>query len=337
MPPKKTLVIVGGHAVTREFTPWDKEYKDFWVFNEAAPQEWVKRVDAVIQIHKPYVFKSKRNLNDPKHYEWLQQQHDFPIYMQEEYPEIPSSVKYPLEEIVAEYLPGLYRMGKKRKKEQIEYFTSSVSYALALGLYLGYEKIELYGVEMATDTEYGDQRAGVYFWQGIALGRGVEIQIHEKSISYKALKYGYEGDIVIHRQAFENQSIALSRVLQNAEAQVQSLQGQLQLTMNTLADPNLDAETQEKFAKQFNDLNSAHKSAILELGRIQGALSENQRYMVIVDEQIKSIGGEKAFKAITGDNISAILEIAEEAVVDPEHQPKDPEPVTAGEEEKPQE
>ena len=79
--------------------------------------------------------------------------------------------------------------------EEQRYFTNSVCYMIALAILEGYGRIELYGVNQAGMFEYMEQRRGVEFWIGYALGKGIEVYIHEPS---KLLKnsgedpYGYE-------------------------------------------------------------------------------------------------------------------------------------------------
>ena len=88
----KTLAIVGSHPATRDNAPWDNHSIDIWVFNEAAREAWVKRWDAVFQLHKPTIYRNPNNRTDPKHWEWLQQVHGKPIYMQAHDPMVPDSI-----------------------------------------------------------------------------------------------------------------------------------------------------------------------------------------------------------------------------------------------------
>jgi len=101
---------------------------------------------------------------------------------------VPKSVKYPLEEI--KKLSG----GQKK-------LTSSIAYAIALAVYQGYEKIEIFGVEMESNTEYQYQRDGVIFWIGLALGKGIIVEAHTKLFDDDPL-YGYEGDITVKKEVF---------------------------------------------------------------------------------------------------------------------------------------
>jgi hypothetical protein len=60
----------------------------------------------------------------------------------------------------------------------VDYFTNTVDYAIALAIYQGFREINFYGVNMANGTEYSYQKAGVEFWVGQAMGRGIKVTNH---------------------------------------------------------------------------------------------------------------------------------------------------------------
>lgn len=81
------------------------------------------------------------------------------------------------------------------KQFDLDYFTNSVCYMIALAIAEGYQKIELYGVNQAGLFEYMEQRKGVEFWIGYALGKGIEVYINPPSsllTNTKNTPYGYE-------------------------------------------------------------------------------------------------------------------------------------------------
>ncbi len=189
----RTVAIVGSHPRTREQFDFSRQDCDIWVFNEALNGEWCKRASHVFQIHKPVIWKSATNKNDPKHYEWLKSGDTPVIYMQDVYPDVPKSKRFPLEEIKAKFPRA--------------YFTSTVALALGLAIYQGYERIEVYGVEMETNTEYGHQRNAVSYWIGYAEGAGIEVDFHSTGFFESAI-YGYEGDVRVpleyHKERIEH-------------------------------------------------------------------------------------------------------------------------------------
>jgi len=63
----------------------------------------------------------------------------------------------------------------------VDFFSSSVDYAMALAIYQNPAEIHLYGVNLGTDSEYAYQRPGCHFWIGQAMGRGIDVKIHGDS------------------------------------------------------------------------------------------------------------------------------------------------------------
>lgn len=311
MPAKKTVCIVGSHPRTRGDTPWSRKFKDIWVFNEAASLAWPKRVTAVFQMHKPFIWLSEANRNDPNpidgekydeaikrgakpHREWMVEEHpDIEIYMQEKYDNVPASVVYPIDELCAALLPNLYRLGSKRRKSLVKPFTNSVAYAIALAIFLEYEVIEIYGVEMESNTEWIYQRENVAFWTGLAVGRGIEVQFRSKSGFFREMLYGYEGGIVIERQEFEagmkhwrGEKILTQEAMQRAAIKVEKTLGELF--------ENQDNSKSEELAVAYMQALKNHNEAILHFGMASGGLEENGRYMTIIDKRITALGGEDA-------------------------------------------
>ncbi|NMD04081.1 MAG: hypothetical protein GYA71_12470, partial [Bacteroidales bacterium] len=74
------------------------------------------------------------------------------------------------------------------------YFTNSISYMIAYAIYKGYEKIELYGVDMSARDEYINQRGSVMYWIGFARAKGIEVNL-ASGIDKPCFLYGYEPGI----------------------------------------------------------------------------------------------------------------------------------------------
>ena len=75
-----------------------------------------------------------------------------------------------------------------------QYFTNSVCYMIAMAIKEEYERIELYGVRQAGLVEYMDQRKGVEFWVGYAMGKGIEVYINPPTSllkNHRDAPYGY--------------------------------------------------------------------------------------------------------------------------------------------------
>lgn len=111
-------------------------------------------------------------------YEWIKNC-SFSVYMQEEFAEVLKAVEYPLDAILKTF---------PRK-----YFNSTVDYMLALAIYEGYTDIAIYGVNMAQDTEYAEQRPSCEYWCGYCDGAKINLHIPQESNLLKSTYlYGYE-------------------------------------------------------------------------------------------------------------------------------------------------
>lgn len=211
---KKCVNLVGMAQTTRDLAKWDDENIEIWTLNESPAKRfgYVKRVSRHFQLHPKWNFMREGNQNDPEHAQWLKVQ-KFPIYMQDNFEEIPTSVKYPLEEIFEHFHINLE--GEDHWKE----FDSTFPYMLALALYEGFERIEIYGFEMGSETEYAYQRPNVHYWLGVARGMWLETGKPEiyipddcKLMGWGSKLYGYEMvrnvmnpmEVEIYRNKFGN-------------------------------------------------------------------------------------------------------------------------------------
>ena len=108
------------------------------------------------------------------------------------YEEIPLSEAFPLEDCVKEF--GL------------PYFTNTIGYMIAYALLKGAKEIQLFGVNQAGSHEYVEERGGVEYWIGIAMGKGVEVTINGKDsqlLKYKG-RYNPEGIMYGYGTTFGN-------------------------------------------------------------------------------------------------------------------------------------
>lgn len=171
--------------------PYLKESKadEIWTLNHAyrLGTETIHRVDRHFELHREDWYRRRELADSEDYYRWLQQSHSFPIYMQQPHKDIPASVRFPYEEIVEDIFGKLLRGG-----ELNPYFTSSFSFMLALAIYERFKRVELYGIEMQTGTEWAYQKPGGELMIGVAIGRGIEVELHPKSELCKALIYGYD-------------------------------------------------------------------------------------------------------------------------------------------------
>jgi len=63
----------------------------------------------------------------------------------------------------------------------IDYFNSSIAYAMAMAICDKPEEISIWGVDMTATEEYATQRPNMEFLIGLALGRGIDVKISNYS------------------------------------------------------------------------------------------------------------------------------------------------------------
>lgn len=89
----------------------------------------------------------------------LAKSNNVPIVSTESYATEP----FPLEEIV--------------KRFKIPYFTCTLSYMIAYAIYLGYEKIRLFGMDPPEEWEHKADKPRITYWLGVAKGLGIEYEL----------------------------------------------------------------------------------------------------------------------------------------------------------------
>ena len=106
----------------------------------------------------------------------------------------------------------IYPIGQVLAKFPTRFFSNSIAYMIAYALVHtktiqgpndlspkvvgGYHKIWLYGIDMMTHSSYIQEKGGVEFWMGIALGMGVEVINTRGSATGKTFNgkmYGHDG------------------------------------------------------------------------------------------------------------------------------------------------
>ena len=121
------------------------------------------RTEAWVELHR---YEPGQPWFSPEYCEFLAK-HPGPVWMAEERPEIPHSVTLPLADLIQKYSPY--------------FFTSSLSYMMAMAIECGFKRIALYGVDMAAATEYKDQRLGCQYFAIIARAHGIEVGVPPES------------------------------------------------------------------------------------------------------------------------------------------------------------
>ena len=197
-PPLKAGAIVGTHPTYR-CTPWADHSVDIFSLNDAYVLPGFQRSTAWFDLHplSEMVFRPKGErrvspehalvggyLRPEGHLDWLKTR-PFPVYLHDcqevgcadlpleqqshtpyPFPAWPNARSFPFKAIEAQY--G-------------NYFSSTPAWMLAWMLMGGYTLIHITGIALATHWEYIQQRPNMEFLIGMALARGVQFVIPEKS------------------------------------------------------------------------------------------------------------------------------------------------------------
>jgi len=95
-----------------------------------------------------------------------------PVYMQQEWPEIPNSKRFPIEQVT-----GYFG----------SYITNSIAMQFAYALTEGFGEIQLWGIDMSHGTEWAYQRPNCEYFIGLAVGLGVKVLVPDESDLLKTL------------------------------------------------------------------------------------------------------------------------------------------------------
>jgi hypothetical protein len=108
---------------------------------------------------------------------------DIPVYACDSIPDT-TYIRYPIESVIREFRTG--------------YFSNGICYMIALAVMNGVKELNFYGVNhtrLKMLDEYTLQKPGVDYWLGVALGRGVKLNIHgahsEIGKTFDNRAYGY--------------------------------------------------------------------------------------------------------------------------------------------------
>lgn len=174
MNPEVTIV---GFAPSWEETPWNNS-GELWGMNALHKLAPDKPWGAWFQLHDIDVAHPH---DKEEHVSWLIQS-GLPVFMFEEHIAklpLPNAIPFPRQEVI-DFLGTTY-------------FTNTVSWMVGFALLQQRKKINIYGIDMAQDTEYQHQRPSCEYLIGLAEGRGIDVYIPETSDLLKTpFLYGIE-------------------------------------------------------------------------------------------------------------------------------------------------
>lgn len=255
--------------------PWDDENFDIWTINEAATMKdtWVKRSTAIIQLHPRSIWDNPKNKNDPHHGEWLKKNTTSTVYMMEKFEDVPMAVTYPLKEIIEKYLCRFEVFSPRARKE---FITCTVAYMAGLAVYLGYEQVNFYGVELSVDSEYRFQRPGAAFWIGILTQHAT---VHFYGRMFDAPLYGFEEEGTVKRNLLEERIKLLRPTRDIAAGQIEPLNNEFGRLITRFRETGVEHEPVIKAWQAFT-------AQLNKFGTFDGSIQELESRIKEIDEMI---------------------------------------------------
>ncbi len=180
LPARKTVQIVG--AAPSIMTDPVIEGAERWLFNTSYKTDQGRPYTRIFHVH---VMGAILGFT-PDALAWYAQQ-DKPVYLIEPVPEVPTSVRFPIDQIQR------FFARETRNGVQLETcFGCSVDFLIAFALMEGFEHIDLQGIECRSEEEYRDQARSVMFWMGRGMGMGRVVTCSDTSgLCMVPAIYGY--------------------------------------------------------------------------------------------------------------------------------------------------
>ena len=155
----RTVALVGHAPSTRNMAPYADGTVEVWTMNDSFV--WIPRATRWWEIHSPDVYKHPAR-RAPGYMDWLRN-FNGPVYMQYPDESIPNAVRLDMDGLMRTFGRGV--------------FGSSFSWMIAMAVLEGFRRIELYGCDLASQTEYEDQRESTAYWIGLCRGMGIDFHL----------------------------------------------------------------------------------------------------------------------------------------------------------------
>ena len=202
----KSKIAIVGTAGTWRDTPWDDPDMDIVSLNDAYMLGF-KKIDGWYDQHPldHFVFRKKEQqvvtpmqippghyLRPEGHVEWLKEQSfKVPVWLQNEPPKGwgPHAKRYPMEEMIEKFKDFCFVDPTWAKP----YAASGPIWMLMQAIDQGYQEIHIYGIHLATEREYIEQKPNFEALCAYAIGKGIKIVLPPKCPLFKSsYVYCYE-------------------------------------------------------------------------------------------------------------------------------------------------
>ena len=209
----RKIALIGRAPQTRHYIPLIPDDVEIWIIAAVHNlEELPRQPDVCIEIHPEWMISNPRYYqhHDLEMWQWLQEPHNFPIYLNTLIPQVPAGVQYPFDDVLG-LLPNVRRGDNINR-----FFTSSFDWLIALAILQDVSVIYFYGWDMGSETEYKYQRDGGHYWLGVAAGRGIRIELPEECNLARTYKlYGLENAQMITKDRIAELFNAQDKIVEN--------------------------------------------------------------------------------------------------------------------------
>lgn len=277
------VAIVGFAKPHRDLAPFGDPEWEIWSCNDA--WSWLPKGTATrwFDMHSPEIYEwgFRRSAG---HLDWLKS-FEGQIYFHEARADVPNSVAYPLDAVI--------------RNIGAPYLTSSIAYMQGLALLLGFKHIGVWGIDMNHDSEYADQRPCCELLLGVALARGIKIEIPEASPLMRGPLYGRgyltdKGDAISHGQMERRYTLLCERQalltgqcdeIMAARKQIDGAVTLLRKLFGVMPDKGNELKARlEEYERQTKDGERAWAEHKAELDRVRGMVEEAKYWIGLTPE-----------------------------------------------------
>jgi len=158
---KRKIALLGTAPSSIDLAPYDDESWEIWACSPGTM--FAPRIDVHFDLHRFL----PGGVSFPLEYVEFLKGFQGTVWMTRLIDEIPNSQEFPWQELVEKYGPY--------------FFTSSLSWMMALAMEMEPEEISLYGVDMAANTEYEGQKLGCQYFATLAVAQGIKVTVPPES------------------------------------------------------------------------------------------------------------------------------------------------------------
>lgn len=263
--PERKIAILGT-TPSRMQAPIDDPSWEIWTIGPGGKD--THRWDRLFEIHNVWPESFAEYIDDLKAVEPPQQ-----VWTMQPLADCAANVVYPKEQI-------LERFGKRM------WFSSSISYCIALAIYEGATDIGLWGIDLESGEEYISQFVGCAHFLDVAVLLGINVHLPPACGLLRDLTPypdRYETNLALHLQSkkewLEQQLGTNSPQYESLKASVHRYEGHVLTARETEQPPEKIAELEEALLKQNIELNGL-LGTINQLNGELGAIKHIQRMFV---------------------------------------------------------